>query len=157
MRYRTGKSGLIAVVVGLALVACAAPEPPQTQDVSTEIQALDEQFAAAFMAGDAAAVAALYTEDGMLLPPNGDFVSGRAAIQGFWQSVIDMGVASAKLTVVEAESFGDTAWEIGRYNLHTAAGDAIDEGKYIVVWKRTEAGWRLHRDIWNSSRPATVE
>ena len=157
MRYRTGKSGLIAVLAGLALGACAAPEPPEARDVSAEIQAADEQFAAAFAAGDAAAVAALYTDDGMLLPPNGDFVSGRAAIQGFWRAVMGMGVASAKLTVVEAESIGDTAWEVGRYNLYTAAGDAIDEGKYIVVWKRTEAGWRLHRDIWNSSRPATVE
>lgn len=157
MRYPMGKSGLLAALAVFALVACAAPEPPQTQDVSAEIQALDEQFAAAVAAGDAAAVAALYTEDGMLLPPNGDFVSGKAAIQSFWRSVMDMGVASAKLTVVEAESFGDTAWEIGRYNLYTAAGDAIDEGKYIVVWQRTEAGWRLHRDIWNSSRPAAAE
>lgn len=154
MRYRTVKSGLVAVFAGFAFAACAAPEPPQAQDVSAEIQAADEQFAAAFSAGDASAVAALYTEDAMLLPPNGDFVSGKAAIQAFWRSVLDMGVASAKLTVAEAESFGDTAWEVGRYNLYTAAGDPIDEGKYIVVWKRTEEGWRLHRDIWNSSRPA---
>ena len=157
MLYRTSRSGLIAVLTGFALAACAAPEPPQAQDVSGEIQAADEQFAAAFTAGDAAAVAAFYTDDGMLLPPNGDFVSGKAAIESFWRSVMDMGIASAKLTVEEAEGFGDTAWEVGRYTLFTAAGDTIDEGKYIVVWKRTEAGWRLHRDIWNSSRPAMVE
>jgi uncharacterized protein (TIGR02246 family) len=157
MRNSAGRNVLLFALAGLAFGACAAPEPPQAQDVSAEIQALDDQFAAAFTAGDAAAVAALYTEDGLLLPPNGDFVSGREAIQTFWQSVMDMGVAEVRLTVEEAESIGDTAWEVGRATLFTAAGDTIDEAKYMIVWKRTEAGWRLHRDIWNSSLPAAAE
>ncbi len=109
------------------------------------------------MHGDAQALATLYTENGMLLPPNSDFVSGTAAIQGFWQAVMDAGVAEAKLTVEEAQGLDDTAWEVGRYALYDSAGASIDEGKYIVVWKRTEAGWRLHRDIWNSSRPMSSE
>lgn len=155
MSYRIGKFGLMALLAGSAMTACAAPEPPQNEDVSAEIQAADDRFAEAFAAGDAGTVASLYTEDGQLLPPNSDFVSGTAAIQGFWQSVMGMGVARANLEVVEAESFGDTAWEVGRYELYSADGEAIDAGKYIVVWKRTEDGWKLHRDIWNSSQPAT--
>jgi hypothetical protein len=27
----------------------------------------------------------------------------------------------------------------------------IDEGKYVVVWKRVGGQWKLHRDIWTSS------
>jgi uncharacterized protein (TIGR02246 family) len=122
--------------------------------VSAEIQAADDRFGEAFAAGDAETVASYYTENGQLLPPNSEIVSGKAAIQGFWQSVMEMGVARAELTTVEAEGLGDTAWEVGRYELYTAAGDAIDKGKYVVVWMRTEDGWRLHRDIWNSSWPA---
>lgn len=147
--------GVVAVLAAFALSACAAPEPPQAEDVSAAIQSADDHFAEAFSAGDAETVASLYTEGAQLLPPNSDFVSGTAAIQGFWQSVMGMGVAQAKLEVVEAESIGDTAWEVGRYTLYSAAGDTIDEGKYIVIWKKTDAGWRLHRDIWNSSRPGT--
>lgn len=155
MRYSIRSVGPIAVLAGFAIGGCAAPAPPQAQDVSGEIQAADNRFAEAFAAGDAETVASLYTEGARLLPPNSDFVSGTAAIQGFWQSVMGMGVARVKLDVVEAESTGDTAWEVGRYTLYSAAGDTIDEGKYIVIWKRTDAGWRLHRDIWNSSRPGT--
>jgi len=153
MRHSTFTIGHSAVLIGSLLIACAAPQPREAQDVSEQIQTADAQFVEAFAAGDAQALASLYTEDGMLLPPNGDFVSGKAAIQGFWQAVMDAGVAEANLTVEEAQGLDGMAWEVGRYALHDAAGGVIDEGKYIVVWKKTEAGWRLHRDIWNSSRP----
>jgi len=33
-------------------------------------------------------------------------------------------------------------------------GQVADEIKYIVVWKHEGGEWKLHRDIWNSSRPA---
>ncbi len=157
MRYQTGMIGFIAVLAGCLLCGCAAPETRQPQDVAEQIQAADGEVMAAFEAGDAEALASLYTQDGMLLPPNSDFVSGTAAIQGFWQAVMDAGVAGLKLTVEEAQGFDDTAWEVGRYVLYDSAGAPIDEGKYIVLWQRTEAGWRLHRDIWNSSRPMSSE
>ena len=157
MQFRTGMIGHIAVLAGCLLGGCAVPEARQPQDVTEQIEAAGGEFMAAFAAGDAEALAALYTEDGMLLPPNSDFVSGTAAIQGFWQSVMDAGVAEAKLTVEEALGFDETAYEVGRYTLHDSAGNAIDEGKYIIIWKRTEAGWRLHRDIWNSSMPMPDE
>jgi hypothetical protein len=27
----------------------------------------------------------------------------------------------------------------------------IDEGRWMNVVKRTDAGWKIYRDIWNSS------
>ena len=29
----------------------------------------------------------------------------------------------------------------------------LDEGKYIVIWKREAGQWKLHRDILNRSMP----
>ena len=105
MQFRTGMIGHIAVLAGCLLGGCAVPEARQPQDVTEQIEAAGGEFMAAIAAGDAEALAALYTEDGMLLPPNSDFVSGTAAIQGFWQAVMDAGVAEAKLTVEEALGF----------------------------------------------------
>jgi hypothetical protein len=31
----------------------------------------------------------------------------------------------------------------------------LDQGKYIVIWKREKGQWKLHRDIFNSSVPAS--
>jgi uncharacterized protein (TIGR02246 family) len=157
MQYRTRKVRHVAILAGCLLFACAAPESRQPLDVTEEIQAANEQFVAAFERSDAEALAALYTQDGRLLPPNSDVVAGTAAIQGFWQTVMEAGVAEARLTTEEAEGFGDTAFEVGRYGLYDSDGNTIDEGKYVVIWKRTEDGWRLHRDIWNSSMPIASE
>ena len=59
----------------------------------------------------AAGVAALYTEQGQLLPPNADFMIGRQAIQAFWQGAMDMGIATAKIEILEVEGHGDTVIE----------------------------------------------
>ena len=126
----------------------------QSTAVRKAIAAANETFVAAFNSGDAAGVAALYTEDGQLLPPNADVMAGKEAIQAFWQGAMDAGIASAQLKIVEVEGHGDTAIEVSQYTLGGAGGQVLDQGKYIVIWKREHGGWKLHRDIFNSSMPA---
>jgi ketosteroid isomerase-like protein len=99
-------------------------------------------------------MAALYTEEGQLLPPNADFMIGREAIQAFWQGVMDAGIASIKIELLEVDDHGDTAIEVSKYALHAQDGTELDAGKFIVIWKRVEGEWKLHRDIFNSSKPA---
>ena len=122
-------------------------------NVREAIAAADEQFMAVFNSGDAAGVAALYTEQGQLLPPNADIMVGREAIQSFWQGAMDMGIASARIEILEVEGHGDTAIEVSKYTLHAQGGEELDAGKFIVIWKREGGAWKLHRDIFNSSKP----
>jgi uncharacterized protein (TIGR02246 family) len=126
----------------------------ESTPVRRAIAAANERFMAAFNGGDAAGVAALYTEDGRLLPPNADVMAGKKAIQAFWQGAMDMGITSALLKIVEVEGHGDTAIEVSQYTLGGAGGQVLDQGKYIVIWKREHGDWKLHRDIFNSSMPA---
>jgi len=129
-----------------------------TQQTLTKIHeaiaAANENFMAAFSRGDAAGLAALYTDNGRVLPPNSDFVSGKQAIQTFWRVLMDMGIKTAKLEIVEVEDHGDTAIEVSTYTLRGEAGQVLDQGKYIVIWKQEAGQWKLHRDIFNSSLPA---
>jgi len=118
------------------------------------IAAANENFMAAFSSGDAAGVAALYTEDGQVLPPNADVVTGQKAIKRFWQAVMDMGITEVKLEIVEVGDHGDTAIEVSTFELLIKTGDVVDNGKYIVIWKKEDGRWKLHRDIFNSSMPA---
>lgn len=118
------------------------------------IAAANEKFMEAFKKGDTAGLAALYTRDAQVLPPNSDFVTGREAIQGFWQAVQGMGIKGAKMEIIEVEDCGDTAFEVSRFTLYSADGQELDKGKYIVIWKQEAGEWKLHRDIFNSSMPA---
>jgi len=67
--------------------------------------------------GDAEGLAALYTENGQVMPPNSDFVTGRQAVQMFWQAVMDMGIKEAQLEILKVEAHGDTAIEISTFTL----------------------------------------
>ncbi len=124
-----------------------------TREIRDAISTENEKFMSAFSNRDAAGMAALYTDDGQVLPPNGDFVAGKQAIQAFWQTLMDMGIKEAKLDTLEVEDHGDTAIEVATYTLFGEEGQALDTGKYIIVWKREDGQWKLHRDIFNSSNP----
>ena len=117
------------------------------------IEAVNDAFMAAFSRGDAAGMAAVYTEDAEILPPNNNIVSGRPAIQTFWQSALNTGLRAAELKTVELEGSDDLAYEIGTYKLTAEENQVADRGKYIVVWKLKGGEWKWHRDIYNSSEP----
>jgi len=126
----------------------------QNQSTLTQIAHNNGAFMTAFERVDSAAVAAVYTENAQILPPNFPVMTGKPAIQSFWQGAMDMGVAKAELKTIEFEEHGDTAWEVGEGTLKTKDGQIIDVAKYIVIWKREQGVWKWHRDIWNSSQPA---
>jgi uncharacterized protein (TIGR02246 family) len=126
----------------------------ESTGIRDAIAAANVKFMAAYNRGDAAGVAALYTAGGQLLPPNADTMAGKEAIQAFWQGAMDMGIQSAQLEIVEVEGHGDTAIEVSRYTLCGEGGQVLDQGKYVVIWKREDGQWKLHRDIFNSSTPA---
>ncbi len=119
-----------------------------------DIDTVNQRLAEAVQKGDAAAAAALYTEDGKFLAPNADFFSGRDAIEGFFQAAIDGGIKGLNLSTLELEIQGDTAHEVGTYELVADGGVVADSGKFIVIWKRVDGTWRIHRDMINTSRPA---
>ena len=123
-------------------------------DIRGAIQSTNDRFLAALARGDAADAAAVYTEDGQALPPNGEIATGRAAIQAIWQGAIEMGVKAATLTSIELKHSGAAAYEVGKYTLLGERGERLDTGKYIVIWQQEDGQWKWHRDIWNSSMPA---
>lgn len=123
-------------------------------DTHTAIAAADQAFMDAFLRGDAEAIADLYTDGAQLFPAHSDVISGRAGIAAFWKGAMEMGIASARLETSEVDDLGGTAIEIGRYTLSAADGRTLDTGKYVVVWKNSGDGWKLHLDIWNTSVPA---
>lgn len=122
-------------------------------DARTEIEKANADFATAYRKKNPKAVADLYTPSAKLLPPHGQIVEGRDAIEQFWKAVMFSGIESVQLSTTEVQSFGDTAVEMGAATLCNAEGEIADSGKYLVEWKRIENAWRLHRDCWNSNNP----
>ncbi|PRY08845.1 uncharacterized protein (TIGR02246 family) [Pontibacter ummariensis] len=122
-------------------------------DINAEIISANSKLAAALDKADAQEMANLYTKEGMLLPTGSDMIKGREGIRTFWQGAIDMGMKQVKLETVEVEPHENTAIELGKYTLKGENNQLIDQGKYMVIWKREDKQWKLHKDMWNSSLP----
>ena len=121
--------------------------------VRDSIEATIKTLVESLNGGDAAGVAAHYTDDAALLPPNAARIDGREGIQGVWQGLIDANVRDVAMTTQEVDVFGEVANEVGTITATAPSKDggrAQLAGKYVAVWKRgTEGTWQLHRDIWN--------
>ncbi len=128
------------------------------EETRNAIEANNEKFMRAFEQSDADAIAALYTNDAKLLPPNQPMLSGTDAIKQFWQGMLRLNIKQPKLETVEiAEQRDDLACELGRYSFIIPLPDGstvTDVGKYLVVWKREAGAWKLHLDIWNTNATA---
>jgi uncharacterized protein (TIGR02246 family) len=132
------------------LALCCAPALAQTK---ATIQKLDDQWAAAFNQGDAAAVAAMYTDDAYVLPPGSDMVKGRSAIEALWRQNMQQ-ISDVKCTALDVKSLGRrAAREVGGCTFKTKA-QPPQEGalKYAVVWERSGRTWKLLQDIWNTNK-----
>ncbi len=115
----------------------------------TDIAAVNRTFQEAARKRDVDRIAGLYTTDAMVMPPDAPFVKGRESIKQFWSFAIQqMGVQDVQLNTRELEVVGDTAYEVGEAVLTLPSGAAT--AKYLVVWKKIDGQWRLHRDIWNT-------
>jgi len=122
-------------------------------DLRAAIAASNQDFMTFYKAGDAAGVASLYTQDAQLLMPHSEPVVGRPAIQAVFQGFLEAGIKEAILGDGEIEAHGDIGTEIAPLTLLGEGGQVIDRGKYVVIWKREDDRWKLHRDMFNTSLP----
>lgn len=141
----------------LSLPSCAQPPKELSQAEVTKINEVTEAFLKAALAKDWATVAALYTDDAVLNPPNEPAVKGRAAIR-IWMEKFPS-ITDFKASNVTVEGCDDRAYVRGTYTMTLvppgAPGPVNDSGKYVEVRRRQPDGrWLIAVDIFNSDLPA---
>ncbi len=138
----------------LFLMMTACDQAPPSADPSV-LTAQTEAWETALNAKDLDGLAALYTSDARLLPPNGEMTTGEDAVRDIFGGMIDAGI-SGELTSIETKVSGDIGYDVGTYTL--LDGDTvIDTGKFIEIFHRGDDGeWRMTNDIWNSDVPAAA-
>jgi uncharacterized protein (TIGR02246 family) len=120
---------------------------------SSAIHALSRQFSAAYMRGDAAAMADLYTSDAVIFPERSERITGRTAIRRYWTLGPGRRVTRHVATPIRIVVDGDHAYDYGTYEIAGEQGGTPwgpSQGNYVVVWRRDMGTWRMQLDIWNS-------
>ena len=149
----------VMFALGFALVqlSCSRPETFDAVQVRKSIEEANARYSEAIRQGNLDGAVALYTDDATMVPPDGDIVKGKQAIEELYKKFFQMGMKDIAFTTIEVGGSGDTAYEIGKTKVRIQPeGQAaiIDSTKYLVIWKRQADGaWKVHADIWNFSAP----
>ena len=146
--------------VALAVSACGQAAPPDTTAAdTTAINAVRNEFLAAYNAGDAARAAAGYAPNGMSFGNHQATLNGREAILASMKGQFEAMTAKIELMPDETKILGDWAIDRGRFKIALtpkAAGapPINDEGRYVVMLQRqADKSWKVVFDMDNSSLP----
>ena len=137
----------ILLPCGLAVLAACAPPARPVEDHRADLAAIRRaapDWEVAYNDKDADRVAALYTEDALLLPPGAAAVNGRTAIREFFANDIATRWTMISVQPLTTEVAGDWAWRAGTWSIEGV------NGRFLEIWRRTDDGWKIHRDIWNA-------
>jgi ketosteroid isomerase-like protein len=150
-------------VVALAGLAISFALPAFAQQKDTAASQIDEQivkkFDEAFNNGDAAAVAALYTEDAILVPDTGP-VYGREAIEKYWAGLFKKFHVSNQADKAAPDSphtigtAGNEAWSHGQWKvtLQGQDGKPFDlTGNWTEIYRREGDTWKRQLDTFSTT------
>ena len=148
-------------VIVMLLLAPALPTAAQTVDSGSEqavrqsIEAICRHWEAGIAKQDPAAVAALFTEDGIFVTPGG-VLRDRQQIKTYYEGAFKQGWNNEVVTLDETHLAGNAAWAFGEYTL---SGQGPTEtlyraGRWSMVFERDSDGWKIRLLIANVKPPS---
>ncbi len=146
---------LVATIVAGCGAEAAGTAAPLSSADDVAIRQATADFAAAALANDADAMANLYTEDALFMPPNEPATVGKDAIRT--RLAADT-FQTFTLQVSSVEGRGDLAYSHGTYAIRFQPGNEgefiDDTGKWLVVHrKQADGSWLTIADMYNSDQP----
>jgi uncharacterized protein (TIGR02246 family) len=147
----------LAVAIGAIAVTLPLQLHAQGQKVDPAVSKVSSAYQAAVNAEDAKALAAVYTEDAVEMPPHEPMIRGRAAIQMYYEKQFAEADGKVMITPMESMASGNAGYEVGTYtqSMKMKTGQTMnDKGKYVVLLKPgVDKQWRVAYAIYNSDTP----
>jgi uncharacterized protein (TIGR02246 family) len=135
---------LTALAIGVTMAAFAQPNEatPSEQD-RQQLEALATRYAEAANRHDAAAIAALFTEEGVFVSPEG-IVSGRPGIEKLYRDTFNAAaVTDTAIKTTELHAVGDLVWAVGQWRNNT------QQGHWGAVDERRGGAWQIRMLAYN--------
>jgi uncharacterized protein (TIGR02246 family) len=146
------KTHLVVALVGLAIGFALPAFAQQTIDPKTEqqIRVLASNFDTAFNRNDAAAVAALYTNDGATVLPWGGGFHGRQAIEKGWAGVFQSWHPTNQISKFDRlKAAGNEVRSSGRWShttYETGGAPSNRVGSFVWIIVREGDTWKIRSD-----------
>lgn len=123
-------------------------------DIEEVILHQTRRFIEFYSAGDAEAIATLYTDDAVLLAPGLSQRTGREAIQRFWQAAMDANISNFENLEFKLLKTADTLciqYFTFEMTIPGKNGESRTESiKNVLSWELVDSEWLINLDVWNS-------
>jgi ketosteroid isomerase-like protein len=139
----------------LTFLAACQPAPAALSEADrAAIQEVTDRFLVHIAAKNWDSLSVLYTEDGVIMPPNHAPVRGRAAIKEFGEAFPPLAAFAVTNDVIEGS--GTLAYVLG-HGVMTVEGTPPDTFKFVEVRRKEADGvWRMAVDMFSSNLPVTL-
>lgn len=125
--------------------------------VKNHINEMNKSYGDRFIRNDTAFYISRYCKDAVAMPEKMASVNGRRSIMNYYYA--NGANKEFKIHISAENIYGnnDFVVEEGTYSFPDEKGGSFDNGKFIALWKQEEGTWKLFREIWNTSKPQTVQ
>ncbi|HMU46460.1 MAG TPA: nuclear transport factor 2 family protein [Chitinophagaceae bacterium] len=148
---------LLAAVLFISACSTKKEETPaiDMDKLKTEIQAMEDAYAAGEKAKDVDAVAAYYSDDAISYNRNAPPSVGIAEIKEKIAKNIaeDSAGVYNVYKIVDLFAEGNTATEIGSWKRMSADGNEMDNGYYMSYFQKRDGKYRCVRDMSVTATP----
>ncbi|MFZ3334041.1 MAG: DUF4440 domain-containing protein [Candidatus Acidiferrales bacterium] len=157
------RTAMASLGIGTALAAtfsrvAAGAAAPQASNLAI-LAKLREDWVRDLRTKQLEPILKFYAVDAVFLQPNGDRISGAAALRNFFQMILTTFDSDLTLHSQKLDASGDLAYDSGDFEetLTTVASGAKmnSKGSYIVIYKRQPADrWEIVQHVWTGILPA---
>jgi ketosteroid isomerase-like protein len=154
------KNGILSVLILLtsaflfSFVQYARPgKEDYLEDAKKAIAASNAIYFESFVKNDSSIFINRYAKDACILAPNGpSFCGSNAAGKFFKIAYADYGLRNGKFITTAVYGDGNEfVTEEGQWQSFDHTGKMTDDGKFLVLWKKTSDGWKMFRDSFSSN------
>jgi ketosteroid isomerase-like protein len=149
-------TSLQIILLSFLFFTCLAQQTTAAnlEEAKKAIAASNEIFFRAFVKGDSSLFIDRYAKDCWIMPPNAQALCGIGAPLEFFKTAYNkLGVRNGNFITIDV--FGDGVefvTEVGFWRLFGANNKPLDNGKFLVLWKKTTDGWKMFRDSFSSDQ-----
>ena len=137
---------LLALLVAATAVPTLSAEDVAESELMQAATELGRQYDANYNDKKPAAMAALYTLDGVLLSPSGSVLRGREALTTYYAERFASGARGHAIKVIEVHVQGNGGYGLAHFSVMAPRvnGDLHEvDGRIVAIYQRDPDGWRM--------------
>jgi uncharacterized protein (TIGR02246 family) len=143
---------LLIASAGFLVIAVAAAVRSEDSKLHRAIEKANSEFIAAMKTGDAAVIAAPYTDDAVFVGFDGTCTKGRTEIEKMYRARFASGglASSTKIDSKKLVVDGELAYESGYGEIASLKDGklSVNGGRFLTVWQRQADGeWKILRNV----------